>query len=219
MQIFGALKNMFRRADKAAAEAMANPVGDAEIAIEDAEREIGTITKAIASYMAEKKKIEREMPKYSADIKKCQKAAEDSLAAGREDLAKEALLRKNESKTMVDDSKKRLTIMEKDVTKMRSKLEKYKKQVRDAKVSHKKLAATASMNDARSKLSDASSKFDSKSNSFSALSKLEDQVKTQEAEMDAMDELTSDPMDELEDIMQDSSVDSELEALKAKVGK
>ena len=75
------------------------------------------------------------------------------------------------------------------------------------------------MNQARGKLQKASAAFDKKSDSFGALSQLEDMVQTQEAEMDAMDELTTDASEELDDFMADSSTSDRLAALKAKKAK
>jgi len=219
MELLKAIGGWFKRKDREAAKALADPVSDSEIAIEEAQKQIGVITQAIAKYMAERRKIEAAIPGYKENIKKYNAAAEKAVDAGKDDLAEKALETVEQNENLLADAEKRMKIMDTDIAKMRNKLEKHKKLVRDAGINQKKLVAQHEMNQARGKLQKASAAFDKKSDSFGALSQLEDMVQTQEAEMDAMDELTTDASEELDDFMADSSTSDRLAALKAKKAK
>lgn len=217
MEFFKALGRWFKRADKKAADAITDVVEDSAMEIADAKKNVDSIRQAIAKYMAERTKVSKQIEIYKAEIKKYNDAANKALDLDKEDAARQALQLVEENQSLLDSSQARIKRMDVDIENMKKKLKKHQNTIRDAECNQKKLAAQHQMNQARKNLSDANAKFDNVSGSFdSSNNKLKEMVESQEAELDAMDELSQDPADELEELMTSSSVDDKLAALKAK---
>ncbi len=188
--------------------------------IRDMEEEIAEAEVAVAKQIAMEHRFKEERDEAQAMVQKRQEQAEKALELGNEDLARKALQDKKEhqerldtfsaeydkAKTLADDLRAKLDDMKDEFLKMKGRREMLVARADAAKVQKQINHAMGSFN------------TDSASRGFS---RMEEKVAQMEAEAEASGELRGRKasLDEELDHLGDNTVEDELAALKAKLGK
>jgi len=213
------ITNWFRGRKDAAAEALKDDVRDGKFAIEDSEKQIIEYRAAVARYMTQNKLFEGQAKSAKDESTKYSRLAKQAVDAGNNEDGREALT----TKLQADARHKSLTAQinaNKDIiAKQRGIIASSEAKIAQAKSNHAMLSARKEGAKARKALASAQTPFDSDNNPLAALDDLQKSVDTDEAEAEAMEELTGVGESSLEEKYGtggDAAVDAELEKLMAK---
>ncbi len=189
------------------------------------------VRRALVEIAASRKRIELQETQLQSSIDHLQDQAKAALAAGREDLAKEALSRKSVAQSQVDalePQHEQLTEQEEKLTHtldaLQQRVNSFRTQKETLKAQYTAASAVSSVNESVAGISK------SIGDSGAALQRAQDKIATMQAHAGALDELlesgvledvgggTDDIQKELDEVSSASDVDRELAALKAQVG-
>jgi phage shock protein A len=179
--------------------------------------------KAVAMAIADEKKLEREASNNKAQADEWERKAEIAVQAGRDDLAKEALLRKQEYDNYYAEYSKQLVAQKESVERLKNSLRELQSKIEDAQRKKNLLIARAKRAEAEQKIQDTMSGMDGNRASFDTFDRMSQKVDELEARAEASKELSSFSADsslekkfaELEKT--DSNADQLLAGLKAKM--
>src|SRR5262249_6788822 len=148
-----------------------------------------------------------------------QRKAELAVTKGQDDLAREALSRRNSYQQVADGFKQQYEEQHKQVEVLKSALQKLEDKIGEAERKRDLLIARSRRAQAEERIHSTLQGIDT-SGSFSAFDRMEDKVRDQEARAKAATELDTDSLeDRFAALESQSSLDSDLEALKAKLGR
>lgn len=172
----------------------------------------------VAEMIAQEKIIEGDLQAAQRDAEQWQQKAELAVTRGRDDLAREALRRKNDAtelatvyehqvatqSEMVEKLKRQLTVLENKYQEAQSK--------RDLLIArHRRTQAQRRITETFSSLPDLSS--------ANELDRMERKIRSDEARATAMEELEQDSVEwQFAELESDADVENELAALKASLG-
>ncbi|CAN5900033.1 PspA/IM30 family protein [soil metagenome] len=172
----------------------------------------------VAQTIAEGKKLERD---YQANLKESGNwlgKAENALKQDRDDLAREALKRKQGSADLAEGLKGQLDAHNSMVDKLKTQLRALDAKIGEAERKRQILIARQKRAEAQQTLSGALSKTDTRK-AFAAFDRMEEKIVGMEDRLNAEEELEQSLSldDEFAALEQDSAVEDELAALKAKL--
>jgi len=190
------------------------------------------VRRGVADVATSRKRVELQVNQLSGEADKYTAAAQQALAAGREDLAREALTRKSYLQQQVTDltaQRDQLAAEEEKLVRASSQLqtrvEAFRTQKETIKATYSAAEAQAQVNDAFTGLSDELGDVNQ------AIQRAQDKTQQLQAHASAVDELLAsgaleDPTGtykdditrELESLASQSSIESELAAMKAQLG-
>jgi phage shock protein A len=193
--------------------------------------QITQVRKALVDIAGSRKQIELQESQFQHTIDHLQDQAKSALAAGREDLAKEALSRKAAAQQQIDQMEPQRTQLTEEESKLEQTLSVLQKRVNDFRTQKETMKAQYTAAKAITSVNESTAGI-SKSfgDSGAALQRAQDKIATMQARSGALDELLEsgvledvggggdDIQKELDKVGQDASVDSELAALKAEIG-
>jgi phage shock protein A len=179
--------------------------------------------KAVAMAIADEKKLERETNNQKARAEEWQRKAMLAVQAGKDDLAKEALLRKQEYDNYYADYNKQWEAQKESVERLKNSLRELQAKIEDAQRKKNLLIARAKRAEAEQKIQDTMSGMEGNNASFDTFNRMSQKVDELEARAEASKELSGFNADtnlerkfaELE--KSDSSADKLLEDLKAQM--
>jgi phage shock protein A len=184
--------------------------------IQEMEDTLVEVRSSSARTIADKKDVVRRMERLQAEADDWQAKAELALSKEREDLARQALVEKKKCLDNVDAMKQELELLDDQVSRLQDEISQLQTKLEDAKARQKTMmmrGKTASSRlDVKSKLN--SGKIDDALNRFEAYERKIDNL---EAEVESYDLGNKTLADEFADLEAADKVDSELEALKAKL--
>lgn len=177
--------------------------------------------KSVAAAIADEKKLERQVKENMASGSEWERKAVLALRAGKEDLAKEALIRKQEFDKIATQYKEQWNVQHDSVEKLKSALRGLQQKIEEAQRKKNLLVARARRADAQKKINETiggladTSAFEA----FEQMSKKMDQI---EAENEAMVEIEdmsrTDTLDEqFAQLEHGGDADKLLEDLKKKI--
>jgi len=189
------------------------------------------VRRGVADVATSRKRVEIQVKQLNTEVEKFTKAAEQALAAGREDLAREALTRKSGLQQQVADleaQRDQLAGEEEKLVRASSQLqarvEAFRTQKETIKATYSAAQAQAQVNDAFTGISDELGDVGK------AIQRAQDKTEQLQARATAVDELLAsgvlqDPTGlykdditrELESMASQSAVESELAAMKAQL--
>jgi phage shock protein A len=183
------------------------------------EEAVNKATIAVGSAIANEKSLERQYNKQFASANDWQQKAIQAVNAGRDDLARQALERKNTLSKNVVDLEQMLGEARTTSTNLRGQLDQLKAKLDEARMRQNTLIARAQAAKAKKQIAqtfagvggDAFAKFD----------KLEQKVEKTEAEAEAFVQLANENTsldDQFKALSVGSAVDDELASLKAQIG-
>ena len=202
-----------------------DPVKMADQLARDLEKELGEVKAETVSVMAEEKRAKRAYDEGVAEVEKLQRYAEKAVLAGNDADAKVFLSEKAAKAANLESLKGAWDLAAANAAKMREmhdKLTEQLKQVEDRKAA---IRAKAAMVKSQQKANEI--KSDLGGSSLAAFDALEEKLNRKLDEAEAAAELNT-KKDDMADLMakyddaatvQDSGVEDELAALKAKLGK
>lgn len=179
--------------------------------------------KQVAMSIADEKKLERQMLENKGQAEDWEKKAMLAVKVGKDDLAKEALLRKQEYDGYASSFQKEFESQHASVEQLKDALRQLSGKIEEASRKKNLLIARAKRAEAQKQIQQAMGSLTGGS-SFDTFDRMAEKVDQIEAEADAMKELSSVTEDQkLEDKFKelessDSSADKLLEDLKAKMG-
>jgi len=175
---------------------------------------------ASAQVIAVQKQLESKYAQAQSSTDEWYRRAQLALSKGDEDLAREALKRRQTYETSSQALKTQLAQQSATVTKLVSSCAELEQKLADAKQKKASLKARAQSAKAQKKATEMLSDIGS-SNAYSAFERMEEKVVALEAETDALSQLSSLPDVNEKDIMnrfsqlEDNSVEKQLAELKA----
>ncbi|GHV61874.1 membrane protein [Spirochaetia bacterium] len=192
-------------------------------AIIDMNEQLIESKKAVAMAIADEKKLEREMENQAAQSKEWERKAMLAVQAGKDDLAKEALLRKQEYDNAYQEYQKQWASQKASVEKLKESLRDLQNKIEEAQRKKNLLVARAKRAEAQQKIQSTISSVSGNRSAFDAFDRMSQKVDQMEAEADAHQELEDfssnnnleKKFKELE--KSDSSADLLLADLKAKM--
>ncbi|MGA2611906.1 MAG: PspA/IM30 family protein [Spirochaetia bacterium] len=179
--------------------------------------------KQVAMSIADEKKLERQMLENKGQAEDWEKKAMLAVKAGKDDLAKEALLRKQEYDGYAASFQKEFESQHASVEQLKDALRQLSGKIEEASRKKNLLIARAKRAEAQKQIQQTMGSLTAGS-SFDTFDRMAEKVDQIEAEADAMKELGEVTADQkLEDKFKelessDSSADKMLEDLKAKMG-
>ena len=191
--------------------------------------QITQVRRALVQIAASRKQLELQEQQFQHSVDHLQDQAKAAMAAGKEDLAKEALTRKAAAQSEVDGMDAQHEQLTEQEQKMEQTLDALQKRVDDFRTRKEVLKAQDTAAQAVSSV-DASVAGISTTigDSGAALQRAQDKIQAMQARAGAMDELLQsgvledvgghdDIQAELDEVTSNSEVDSELAALKAQI--
>jgi len=179
--------------------------------------------KQVAMAIADEKKLERQALENKGQGEDWEKKAMLAVKAGKDDLAKEALVRKQEYDGYAASFQKEYEAQHASVEQLKDALRQLSAKIEEASRKKNLLVARAKRAEAQKQIQQTMGSL-SAGSSFDTFDRMEQKVDQIEAEADAMKELSSVTADQkLEDKFKelessDASADKLLEDLKAKMG-
>lgn len=183
------------------------------------EEAVNKATLAVGQAIANEKSLERQYNKQLAQSNDWQQRALQAVNAGRDDLARQALERKNTIQKNVGDLERMVGEARTSSTNLRGQLDQLKSKLDEARMRQNTLIARSQA--AKAKKQIAQSFAGIGSDAFSKFDKLEQRVEKTEAEAEAFSQLAGENTsleDQFKALEAGSGVDDELAALKAQLG-
>lgn len=180
--------------------------------------------KGVASAIADEKRLERQMNENMSKSKDWEQKAMLAVNAGKDDLAKEALVRKTEYDGYVNELKPQWEAQHAAVSKLKEGLKMVQQKIEEAKRKKNILIARAKRAEAQKKIQQTMGSI-TESNAFDTFDRMAEKVEKIESEADALAELSDmSAENDLESKFKElessgSSADLMLEELKAKMQK
>jgi phage shock protein A len=178
--------------------------------------------KTVAAAIADEKKMERQMAMNREQAAEWERKAMLAVKAGHDDMAKEALLRKQEYDNTARQYQTQWQAQHESVEQLKSALRQLQQKIEEAQRKKNLLVARAKRAEAQKRMQQTMSSM-ADTSAFEVFDRMSEKVEQIEAEVDAMREIeASSGGDSLERQFQaleasDSSADKLLEDLKAKM--
>jgi phage shock protein A len=145
--------------------------------------------KAVAMAIADEKKLERELENQESQSKEWERKAMLAVQAGKDDLAKEALLRKQEYDNAAGEYRKQWEAQKAAVDKLKTSLRELQNKIEEAQRKKNLLIARAKRAEAQQKIQSTISSVSGNRTAFDAFDRMAQKVDQMEAEADAAKEL------------------------------
>jgi len=162
--------------------------------------------KAVAMAIADEKKLERETLNQQAQAQEWERKAMLAVRSGQDDLAKEALLRKQEYENNYVEYKKQWDAQKASVEKLKESLKELQNKIEEAQRKKNLLIARAKRAEAQQKIQNTISSVTGNRSAFEAFDRMAQKVDQLEAQADAAKEL--------EDLSKDASLEKRFAALE-----
>ncbi|MDR3122674.1 MAG: PspA/IM30 family protein [Treponema sp.] len=145
--------------------------------------------KAVAMAIADEKKLERETANQESQAQEWEKKAMLAVRAGKDDLAKEALLRKQEYENAAAEYRKQWEAQVSSVDKLKASLRELQNKIDEAQRKKNLLIARAKRAEAQQKIQSTMSSVTGNRSAFDAFDRISQKVDQLEAQADAAKEL------------------------------
>ena len=145
--------------------------------------------KAVALAIADEKKLERELINQETQAQEWEKKAMLAVRAGKDDLAREALLRKQEYDNAAAEYRKQWTAQKESVEKLKESLRELQNKIEEAQRKKNLLIARAKRAEAQQKIQNTISSVSGNRSAFDAFDRMAQKVDQMEAQADAAKEL------------------------------
>ena len=163
--------------------------------------------KAVAMAIADEKRLEREVIENKAKAEDWEKKAVLAVRAGRDDLAKEALLRKQEHDSYVGQLGTQWTAQKESVEKLKVSLRELQTKIEEASRKKNILIARAKRAEAQDKINKTMSSLQGNKSAFDTFDRMAKKIDELEARTEAQKEL--------EDVSSGASLEKQFAALES----
>ena len=230
MGIMGRMSTIFKAKVSKALDQAEDPRETLDYSYQRQLEQLQQVRRGVADVVTSKKRIELQSAKLDDQIKSWEQDAKDALAQNREDLAREALTRKQAAQQQLDGLHSQLTDLEQEQTKLVELEKKLALKVESFRTQKEVVKAKYSAAEAQVKIGEATGGLSEEMADVGmAMQRAQDKTESMQARASAIDELLAsgtldDPIssgdhlkDELNKMKATSSVDDELAKLKAAV--
>ena len=163
--------------------------------------------KAVAKAIADEKRLEREVTENRAKAEEWEKKAMLAVRAGRDDLAKEALVRKQEHESYVGQLGTQWQAQKESVEKLKESLRGLQTKIEEASRKKNILIARAKRAEAQEKINKTMSSLQGSKSAFDTFDRMAKKIDELEARAEAQKEL--------EDVSTGASLDKQFAALES----
>ncbi|PZA08146.1 MULTISPECIES: PspA/IM30 family protein [unclassified Meiothermus] len=189
-----------------------------EQALEDMRSALREARVEVAEAMAELKKLERDQQNYNEQVAAWESKAAEALRAGREDLAREALKRKQQAQTLSDGFLQQITQQRNVVDQLMTQLKALEAKIQEAESKKALLIARKKGVEAAEAVRRMDSKVDAHA-AVQAFEEMENRIQAMEDKHAALTEMDKSDIDkQLEELGSDKAVDEDLARLKKQLG-
>jgi phage shock protein A len=209
MGIFKRLKDVFKANINDLISKAENPEKMLNQMIIDMNEHLIESKKGVASAIADEKRLERQMNDNRNKSSEWEKKAMIALKAGKEDLAKQALVRKQEYVNYVNDLTPQWEAQHAAVAKLKDSLKSLQNKIEEASRKKNILIARAKRAETTKRIQETMGSL-SNNSAFDVFDRMSTKVDKIEAEADALAELS--------DLSQDSSLDAQFKELESSGG-
>lgn len=219
MGIFSRISDIFKSNVNEALDQAEDPEKMLKQMVLEMEESVNKATLAVANSIANEKSLERKIEKARAEKNDWEKKAVLALQSGREDLARAALEKKAISERNFSDLEPIYNQAKDSSNKMREQLNALKAKLDEARSRQGTLIARSQAAKAQKQIAQSFSGVGS--DAFSKFDKLESKIEKTESEAQAFEQLAGENTSldqEFKKLTTSGSVDSDLLALKAKMG-
>ena len=220
MGIFGRISDIFKANVNDALDKAEDPSKMIKMMVVEMQESIAKATSALATAMAQEKKLERSYKQHATASQNWEQKAMQALSAGNEDLARKALAKKADAEGQANQYKAMYESASGTTKKLKGQVDTLKAKLNEAKMKESTLLARRDAAEAQKKIAKQVGSFDS-SSTFSKFDKFEEKILKAEAEADAFAELadggTASLDDEFKQLEANASVDDDLAKLRAKL--
>jgi phage shock protein A len=219
MGIFGRVADIFKANVNDTLDKAEDPEKMLKQMVIEMEESVNKATLAVANAIANEKSLERKLEKAVNESKEWENKAVQALGAGREDLAKSALEKKAISDRNQADLRPISIQANQTANKMREQLNSLKAKLEEARARQGTLIARSQAAKAQKQIAQSFSGVGS--DAFSKFDKYESKIETLESQAVAFEELAGQDTkleDEFKRLGSSATVESDLLALKAKMG-
>jgi phage shock protein A len=172
----------------------------------------------VAASMADETKLHSKMVQYQAEADQWQSKAEAALQAGQEELARQALSRKLQSQKLADSYKQQYEAQDQQVEELQDALIKLESRIAEARSKRDLIIAKKNRAETQETIQRTVRGLAS-TNAMDKLGQLEERVDDRLAQADAMAQLERGTLEaRFADLEGQQELDSELEALKRRMG-
>ncbi len=228
MGIMGRMSTIFKAKVSKALDQAEDPRETLDYSYQRQLEQLQQVRRGVADVVTSKKRIELQSDKLNDQIKSWEQDAKDALAQNREDLAREALTRKQAAQQQLDGLHSQLADLEQEQTKLVELEKKLSLKVESFRTQKEVVKAKYSAAEAQVKIGEATGGLSEEMADVGmAMQRAQDKTESMQARASAIDELLDsgaldDPMasgdhlkDELNKMKATSGVDDELAKLKA----
>jgi phage shock protein A len=185
-----------------------------EQAVSDMQEDLVKLRQAVAQAIASQKRTERQANQAKSTADEWKKRAQLALEKGNEDLAREALTRRQNYQQTADSLNEQLTQQNQVIDKLKSDMRKLESKISEAKNKKDMYIARARSAEATQRVNEFMQGVNTGS-SLSAFEQMEERVTEMEASAEAAQEMGGDDIEkQFAALEQGSDVDSELNELK-----
>ncbi len=219
MSIFGRIADIFKSNVNDALDRAEDPEKMIKQMVIEMEESVNKATLAVAQAVANEKSLERKIAKADTERNDWEQKAMQALQANREDLAKAALEKKAIADRNFNDLQPMYEAAKTTANKLREQLNGLKRKLDEARSRQSTLIARSQAAKAQKQIAQSMSGVGS--DAFGKFDKFEDKIEKLEAEAEAFESLDSGSSSldqEFKQLSSSSAVDSDLLALKAKMG-
>jgi phage shock protein A len=231
MGIFQRAHDIVQAKTNKALDAAEKPDEMLDLSYEKMLEQLTQVRRALVDLAGSRKRLELQEEQLQHSVDHLQDQAKQALAAGREDLAKEALSRKAAAQQQIDEMEPQHQQLTEEEAKLTKTLEALQKRVNEFRTQKETMKAQYTAAKAVSTVDESAAGISKSVNdSGAALQRAQDKIATMQARSGALDELlesgvledvgggNDDIQKELDQVGKDAQVDQELAALKAQLG-
>jgi phage shock protein A len=206
MGIFARIKTWFHSEVNSAMDKIEVPEKMLNQLLLDMNNNLIEVKKSVALALADEKKLERDTQNQEDIAKNWEEKAKLAVKAGKDDLAKEALLRKQEYDTAAGEYRKQWEYQHAAVERLKISLRELQNKIEETNRKKNLLIAKAKRADAQKRIADSMTKISNNGKSFEVFDRMERKVDQIAAEADAAMEL--------EDFSKDNDLESKFKQLE-----
>lgn len=227
MKILDRLSNLIRSNVNAAIDGLSDPGKEIDLLIEQMEDEAKKARIAVRDQIVQEKRCQKRVDEIYRGVQKWQEHAERAVHAGDDELAREALRRKDEVEKQLEEAEKVLAEQSHQVARMTAQLKQNDEKIADIK-------RRKGMLKERARQSRKAIAREGEGDAFSRFDELVSQIEMNEHQAAAMAELAAEPMQQDRDVQtaerfdrllagakseKDRELDDRLAELKARLDK
>ena len=190
------------------------------------ENDLASVKAETASVMADEKSAKRKLDECQEEIKKMDDYAVKAVEAGNDDDARSFLTKKAQLSEKLVSLQKNYDLCVQNASKMKEMHAKLEEDIATLRAKRDTLKAKVKVAETQKKINEMTSSADKAGSNMAAFARMEEKINKMTDEAEAMEELNAPKKDSVEDLTKkyessntSSSVEDELAALKAKMGK